>query len=1102
MVAAVLADSNKLLRLVVPNALLFTTAQLLSGRLGGLLNREIRHVPFSRKMPNTPAVLKRYFDIHRDIKRASGMMITLPEHVLSFKLSGLQRLVDGRLEEAGQLIRIENWLKKWTRQVIDECDYVLNAKTQLVYPSGSQGEVDGAPERWQICQTVLMLVRDHLFSLKRDYPRSLEVLERPQGFPVPFFLRSDVENALIDRLVRDVILGQAGLPVHQCTKKERSAVRRFISEAEVSHDDIKRIKKLFPGKPAFLKGLHLIRGLFVHRILLLVLRRRYFVHYGLDSRREPIAVPYNAKGTPSNASEWGHPDVCILFTILSFYYRGLDMDQIRESVRRLQRSDDPALEYQTWRDAATNLPDGLAEWSSINVDDEAQLKVLWDHLRFAIPVIHHYLNSYVFVSYAKQFSVKITASGWDLIGLPADSNITSGFSGTNDTLLPFNILQEDLPSLGHTNAEVLTYLLASRNREVVRAADFAGKRLSEEGLLVLLARKGLRILIDAGANIIEMDNLSLVKAWLKKDNTAEAAVYFNDGNKLYVHYRNGNSLPLAVTPFADDLNGVLIYLDHAHCRGTDLRFHEKAKGAMTLGLGLTKDSAVQAAMRLRQLGSSQSLCLIAPPEVYQSVLDHCKKTPRDWLDSSDVVYWLLEQTCISLEALQPLHHSQGQDFLNRQQAARDYSRFLEDPAERDAFTSIIKQPEREALESMYRPKSKAKASKKTNLKSPDLLSLRKMLEGRRKGFRDTGHAVHGSALEEVTQEREQERETESVVQRQKPVHYRPYGFAGLARDILRFVETGTLPANGIGFLQLSEAWRRFTALGRKHAFQFDSECRVFVSQEFMKTVKLPLDSPNDQFLRSVSWIVWSDTDQTALLVMPEEAEAIIPVLYGAVKPRTGLLAYAAPVTKKVAANFNNLDYYAIPAHGLPANLQIPRWVTVAVGLWAGRLYFDFEEYDLIHRYLGIRDPSSITEEVMLDGAAEYEEGVEEGASGTVAKQPLVFAQEWIGMRTKQSDFSYTPMGYVCGAKPLTNDHHFFSKAGAAAPIRRPKEFNPSNLGKPGSSAEDEEEDEDDRLDAKEYDEGDALNEDDNQDDYQNVQDDERYATWAGEDKSK
>ena len=78
-------------------------------------------------------------------------------------------------------------------------------------------------------------------------------------------------------------------------------------------------------------------------------------------------------------------------------------------------------------------------------------------------------------------------------------------------MLPLTIRQQDLPGLSHTNAEVLTYLIQDRSRKYVPTADRWGKRLSEPDLLQTLSHMGIRILIDAGAQILEMDNLSLAK---------------------------------------------------------------------------------------------------------------------------------------------------------------------------------------------------------------------------------------------------------------------------------------------------------------------------------------------------------------------------------------------------------------------------------------------------------------------------------------------------------------------------------------------------------------------------------------------------------------
>jgi hypothetical protein len=200
---------------------------------------------------------------------------------------------------------------------------------------------------------------------------------------------------------------------------------------------------------------------------------------------------------------------------------------------------------------------------------------------------------------------KLQASGWDIplisfsdpddkLGKLSKSR-TSGFSGTNDLkrMLPLTIDQRDLPGLSHTNAEVLTYLLQPRNRRYVLAADLSGRRLSENELLQELTKLEIRVLVDAGAQILEMTNRGLVKAWLDISQRAPAAIYFDEKNQSYVLYRQGNLIPLLASPFAENLGECLVYLDEAHTRGTDLKFPADACAALTLGLGQTKDHTVQ-----------------------------------------------------------------------------------------------------------------------------------------------------------------------------------------------------------------------------------------------------------------------------------------------------------------------------------------------------------------------------------------------------------------------------------------------------------------------------------------------------------------------------
>jgi hypothetical protein len=426
-------------------------------------------------------------------------------------------------------------------------------------------------------------------------------------FPTVHFLRKDAEDALVKRLVNQICGNNTSvLPTNGLTQEGQTAIKHFISEQKVNPEVTERVMGLFPEKPELVKRLFLLRGLFVNGILLLCLKRRWNVQYGLHPNRDPIAVPFHAKGVPSEHAEWGHPDVAILFTCLAFYYTGLTLAQLGQGINHLLRSDDPSSEYDRWTQASISLPDSLRFWNVINPDDYGQIQEMWSHLRFNVIVIDYYLNQFVFPNHAKQFSRKLQASGWDVPLFFADENpsttkdtriggITTGFSGTNDnkTMLPLTVRQEDLPGLSHTNAEVLTYLLQPRNRSYILAANVSGKHLTELELLNKLHSLGIRILIDAGAYILEMDNRSLVKAWLEIDYDAQGAVYFDAGNKAWVLYKNGRDVPLLASSFNDNFSKCLVYLDEVHTRGTDLNLPGHAHGALTLGLGQTKDHTVQ-----------------------------------------------------------------------------------------------------------------------------------------------------------------------------------------------------------------------------------------------------------------------------------------------------------------------------------------------------------------------------------------------------------------------------------------------------------------------------------------------------------------------------
>lgn len=126
-----LADGTALARVVVPKAWLIQTGQLLHMRLGGLLGRKLCHIPFSRRTATDVKTTKKYHVLHNYIRRNSGVILALPEHLLSFKLSGLQQMADGKINEARAMMDVQLRLEQNSRDVIDEVDELLAIRTQV-----------------------------------------------------------------------------------------------------------------------------------------------------------------------------------------------------------------------------------------------------------------------------------------------------------------------------------------------------------------------------------------------------------------------------------------------------------------------------------------------------------------------------------------------------------------------------------------------------------------------------------------------------------------------------------------------------------------------------------------------------------------------------------------------------------------------------------------------------------------------------------------------------------------------------------------------------------------------------------------------------------
>lgn len=564
-------------------------------------------MPFSRLVKLDEAKATHIRHLYEECARVRGILLVQPEHILSFKLIGLESLYREDNELAKALLDTQRWLEENTQDILDECDELLHTRNELIYTIGDQQPFESSPDRWTIVQEIFNLVKRHLVMIDKKFPQGLEIetgrkVQKKIGcFPVVRILEPEAGRELLCRVASDIIKGLLPTVSFRLFPSNiRQLALDFITETNVSPEHIQPLLD-YCGNDNSMTFLLLLRGLISENILFFALKeRRWRVDYGLAPDRNPrtsLAVPFRAKDVPAPRAEFSHPDVTITLTLLSYYYTGLNDSQLEDCFKILLKLSNPVVEYERWIQGLENaVPETLRKLSGINLkDNEERINTIFPLFRFNKAVIDFYLSNAVFPKEAKEFPYKLTSSGWDIA--QSKTYPTTGFSGTNDSqdLLPLTVKQHERQEQLSTNAKVLSYLLQKENSYVC-AKDASGGRLDVDGLLEMLVNQDppIQVLLDVGAQVLECENEEVAIRWLSRvpESKAQAVVFF-DQDELTVRSRDGSREPYGISVFAKQMDQCLVYLDEVHTRGTDLKLPRASRAAVTLGPNLTKDRLVQ-----------------------------------------------------------------------------------------------------------------------------------------------------------------------------------------------------------------------------------------------------------------------------------------------------------------------------------------------------------------------------------------------------------------------------------------------------------------------------------------------------------------------------
>lgn len=394
----------------------------------------------------------------------------------------------------------------------------------------------------------------------------------------------------------------------------------------------------------------------------------------ISKSRRLLAVPFVGKDVPSRSSEFANPEVQIGLSILAYKLQGLNQKNTTELIAELKRSflmepgpfsERPSrILFEEWKaeaavesinsqsgslDQVLASPTVLLPLEVLQVADDKQMRILTDSLKLQRSVVTYYLSRFVFPNVLKYKATKLQANGVDLGGQMIFGS-RYGFSGTPSDMLPLELRPCHYEP--GSEAEIIRVLSDPDILEVPVALQI-GNNWDVDLLLERVAQGNYSSLIDSGALITGYTTEQVARKLLEnqpphKACRKEVCVFLDERDiKMVVDASGGPAYEL-------DRCGVvlekrMVFYDHVHTIGIDIKHSIDAVAVCTLGKDLTLRDYAQGCWRMRGLGQGQRIHILIIEEIRKLI----KATQNTGNILADTLAWLMVNT-LSSEKMQYL----------------------------------------------------------------------------------------------------------------------------------------------------------------------------------------------------------------------------------------------------------------------------------------------------------------------------------------------------------------------------------------------------------------------------------------------------------------
>ena len=682
-----LAKGKEVLRLHFLRQLLDEAYSYLHRYLcASVLNRKIFLLPFNRDVDvQDTAVLDAVIEY---CAQSRGCFCIAPEQRLSLLLKSDELAFAGPEEKdiAAKLRAIESNHRFF--DILDEADEILRHKYELVYAVGSSVSLPSGVARWNAVQGILRIIdsptNERLRGILSNDQIAVSGVSAVAFRTIRLLPGNNLETmtAELIRLLMEELIEKPPYDLIwiEGVRYLKGKIITFTTDASTIDEEL-LIQALGAESPE-IESLLALRGLLSHGILIHCLQRSHRIHFGIKRPgNKRLAVPFFAADTPSERSEFQHPDVAILYTTLAYYEDGLNREELLDAFKHLLSIGPVAQSsiYTMWlaRSISAMAPGdvrSLDDVGKVDLTNAVQRDLLVKYFCKNMETINYWLAFVVLPKDTRQYPERMSVNGWHLCSNANQAPV--GFSGTNDNkmLLPLQVKQIDIPDrkdLIATNGKMMT-LIVKNTKYVdvdkchdVNQANQVGRYFSAsywtqaqaspalttgahltvvEKIITQLVREKANALIDAGGLIVGRNNRDVATQLAKH---FPAVVYFDtDRSNWFVVDNIGRQWALSNSPIRE--RDAFVYFDDRRCRGSDMKLKPNAHAMLTVGPKMCKDKLMQAAGRMRQLDKGQTIFLAGCNDVsylIQSLMD--LKNPSE-ITSTHVLHWVLNNTILSL----------------------------------------------------------------------------------------------------------------------------------------------------------------------------------------------------------------------------------------------------------------------------------------------------------------------------------------------------------------------------------------------------------------------------------------------------------------------